>query len=86
MILVTRCRKAERNRHWRTGVQSVLDRASDRFLAAVQPWLARHDLHIRILLSVCLSHVGDANRQHEGMDKVLAFLTEREEEARNAAQ
>ena len=32
------------------------------------------DAHIRILLSVCLSHVRDAERQHEGMDKVLELF------------
>lgn len=32
------------------------------------------DAHIRILLSVCLSHVRDAERQHEGMDKILALF------------
>lgn len=32
------------------------------------------DAHIRILLSVCLSHVRDTERQHVGMDKVLALF------------
>ena len=34
------------------------------------------DAHIRILLSVCLSHVRDAGREHAGMDKVLALFDE----------
>ena len=34
------------------------------------------DTHIRILLSVCLSHVRDAGREHTGMDKVLALFEE----------
>ncbi len=34
------------------------------------------DAHIRILLSVCLSHIRDAGRQHEGMDKVLELFAE----------
>lgn len=32
------------------------------------------DTHIRILLAVCLSHIRDEGRQHEGMDKVLALF------------
>lgn len=32
------------------------------------------DAHIRILLLVCLSHIQDAQRQHEGMDKVLELF------------
>ena len=32
------------------------------------------DAHIRILLSVCLSHVRDAERQHAGMDKILELF------------
>lgn len=50
-----------------------------------QVFYSLDDLHIRILLSVCLSHVGDAERQHVGMEKVLALFTEQEEEARHAA-
>ena len=34
------------------------------------------DAHIRILLSVCLSHVRDADRKHAGMDKVLELFAE----------
>ena len=34
------------------------------------------DAHIRILLSVCLSHIRDAERQHAGMDKVLELFAE----------
>lgn len=49
-----------------------------------QVFYSLDDLHIRILLSVCLSHVGDAERQHEGMEQVLAFLTERAEEPHHA--
>lgn len=36
------------------------------------------DAHIRILLSVCLGHVRDAGRQHQGMDKVLALFEQAE--------
>jgi ArsR family transcriptional regulator, lead/cadmium/zinc/bismuth-responsive transcriptional repressor len=32
------------------------------------------DLHIRILLSVCLAHVRDADRGHDGLEQVLAFF------------
>ncbi|WIG58993.1 MAG: Transcriptional regulator, ArsR family [Ktedonobacterales bacterium] len=32
------------------------------------------DLHIRVLLSVCLSHVRDTERAHEGLEKVLTFF------------
>lgn len=39
-----------------------------------QVFYSLDDAHIRILLSVCLSHVRDAERQHEGMDKVLALF------------
>lgn len=49
-----------------------------------QVFYSLDDLHIRILLSVCLSHVGDVERQHEGMEKVLAFLTEQTEESPHA--
>ncbi len=38
------------------------------------------DAHIRILLSVCLSHVRDAERQHEGMDKVLDLFAQAEQD------
>lgn len=34
------------------------------------------DTHIRILLSLCLSHVRDSGRQHEGLDKVLELFAE----------
>ncbi len=34
------------------------------------------DAHIRILLSVCLSHVRDAEREHKGMDKVLELFAQ----------
>jgi DNA-binding transcriptional ArsR family regulator len=34
------------------------------------------DAHISILLSVCLSHVRDAERQHVGMDRVLELFAE----------
>jgi DNA-binding transcriptional ArsR family regulator len=34
------------------------------------------DAHIRILLTVCLGHVRDADRQHAGMDKVLELFAE----------
>ena len=33
------------------------------------------DMHIRVLLAVCLSHVRDADRQHEGLEKVLELFT-----------
>ena len=36
------------------------------------------DAHIRILLSVCLSHVRDAGREHKGMDKVLELFAQAE--------
>jgi ArsR family transcriptional regulator, lead/cadmium/zinc/bismuth-responsive transcriptional repressor len=36
------------------------------------------DAHIRILLSVCLSHVRDAERQHAGLDKILELFAESE--------
>ena len=42
------------------------------------------DAHIRILLSVCLSHVRDAERQHEGMDKVLELFAQTEQDRRTA--
>ena len=42
------------------------------------------DAHIRILLSVCLSHVRDAGRQHEGMDKVLELFMEAERDPQTA--
>ena len=32
------------------------------------------DAHIRVLLSVCLSHVRDSGRRHEGLDKVIALF------------
>lgn len=32
------------------------------------------DAHIRILLMVCLSHVRDADRQHAGVEQMLALL------------
>jgi ArsR family transcriptional regulator, lead/cadmium/zinc/bismuth-responsive transcriptional repressor len=32
------------------------------------------DLHIRLLLSVCLAHVRDADRGHDGLEQVLAFF------------
>jgi ArsR family transcriptional regulator, lead/cadmium/zinc/bismuth-responsive transcriptional repressor len=34
------------------------------------------DAHIRILLSVCLSHVRDAERRHTDMDRVLELFAE----------
>lgn len=34
------------------------------------------DAHIRILLAVCLSHIRDVERQHEGLDKVIALFAE----------
>ena len=32
------------------------------------------DTHIRILLTVCLSHVRDAERDHEGLDKIVELF------------
>lgn len=43
-----------------------------------QVFYSLDDTHIRILLSVCLSHVRDADRQHAGMENVLAFFTQEE--------
>lgn len=37
------------------------------------------DTHIRILLLVCLSHVRDADRQHEGLDKIIELFSQEEE-------
>jgi ArsR family transcriptional regulator, lead/cadmium/zinc/bismuth-responsive transcriptional repressor len=51
-----------------------------------QVFYSLDDLHIRILLSVCLSHVHDGNRQHAGMEQVLAFFNEREGAPPHAAQ
>lgn len=34
------------------------------------------DAHIRVLLAVCLSHVRDDGRAHDGMDRVLALVGE----------
>lgn len=34
------------------------------------------DAHIQILLLVCLNHVGDTQRQHADVDKMLALLIE----------
>ena len=34
------------------------------------------DAHIRLLLSVCLSHVRDVERQHVGMEKVLELFAD----------
>lgn len=36
------------------------------------------DTHIRILLLVCLSHVRDADRQHEGLDKIIELFSQDE--------
>src|SRR5262245_53257637 len=43
-----------------------------------QVFYSLDDTHIRILLAVCLSHVRDADRQHAGLDKVLALFEEAE--------
>ena len=32
------------------------------------------DTHIHILLSVCLSHIRDVDRQHEGLDQMVDFF------------
>lgn len=37
------------------------------------------DTHIRILLLVCLSHVRDADRQHEGLDKIIELFAQDKE-------
>lgn len=34
------------------------------------------DAHIQILLLVCLNHVGDTERQHADVDKMLALFSE----------
>ena len=39
-----------------------------------QVFYSLDDLHIRILLSVCVNHVGDADQQHAGLEKVLALF------------
>ena len=44
--------------------------------AGKQVFYSLDDAHIRILLSVCLSHVRDAERSHAGMDNVLALFAE----------
>lgn len=41
-----------------------------------QVFYSLDDAHVRILLAVCLSHVRDAERQHEGMEKVLELFAE----------
>lgn len=37
---------------------------------------ALDDAHIQILLLVCLNHVRDTDRQHAGVDKMLALFTQ----------
>lgn len=39
-----------------------------------QVFYSLDDLHIRILLSVCLDHTHDTERQHAGLEKVLELL------------
>lgn len=39
-----------------------------------QVFYSLDDAHIHILLSVCLDHVQDAGRQHQGMEKMLALV------------
>lgn len=34
------------------------------------------DTHVRILLAVCLSHIRDVGRQHEGLDNIIALFAE----------
>lgn len=34
------------------------------------------DAHVRILLAVCLSHIRDVDRQHEGLDKIIALFAQ----------
>lgn len=34
------------------------------------------DAHVRILLAVCLSHIRDVGRQHEGLDNILALFAQ----------
>ncbi len=43
-----------------------------------QVFYSLDDTHIRILLSVCLSHVRDTDGQHAGMENVLAFFAQEE--------
>src|SRR5262249_39710687 len=49
-----------------------------------QVFYSLDDTHIRILLAVCLSHVQDADRQHAGLDKVLALFEEAEKPSGSA--
>lgn len=43
-----------------------------------QVFYSLDDMRIRILLSVCLSHVRDTDGHHAGIENVLAFFTQEE--------
>lgn len=43
-----------------------------------QVFYSLDDMHIRVLLSVCLSHVGHEDQQHAGLEKVLELFAGQE--------